>query len=293
MSKKYTMKEDLTPENLQKLESRLQLIRSKLEETAGYKDFFSTINPETDVSIPNLRFFNQKIIEYASNSDHSKLLDSNLETYFALVYGELKSIRSFQKNPGMSDKDFCNKAYESIDHFINDLRESSRKQTLLKNTTHLSTTYPQDNNQIVSHFNKLGIRRYVINTALYTGAAAAGTATVAAVAIPTIMAVVSGVECPDLSSNNSGNNYIFINNSSLCTSTSITDTAVDKATRIKSLRPISNNYDFAFKNPSTAVKNPSFLDENSRSVAIKYGSNTGKLQSNQITKGFNDGIFKK
>ena len=284
MSKKYTMKEDLTPENLQKLESRLQLIRSKLEETAGYKDFFSTINPETDVSIPNLRFFNQKIIEYASNSDHSKLLDSNLETYFALVYGELKSIRSFQKNPGMSDKDFCNKADESIDHFINDLRESSRKQTLLKNTTHLSTTHPQDNNQIVSHFNKLGIRRYVINTALYTGAATAGTAAVAAVAIPTIMAVVSGVECPDLSSNNSGNN-IFINNSSLCTSTSITDTAVDKATRIKSLRPISNNHDFAFKNPSPAVKNPSFLDENYRSVARK-------LQSTQITKRYDDGIVK-
>ena len=288
MSKKYTMKEDLTPENLQKLESRLQLIRSKLEETAGYKDFFSTINPETDVSIPNLRFFNQKIIEYASNSDHSKLLDSNLETYFALVYGELKSIRSFQKNPEMSDKDFCNKADKSIDHFINDLRESSRKQTLLKNTTHLSTTHPQDNNQIVSHFNKLGIRRYVINTALYTGAAAAGTA----VAIPTIMAVVSGVECPDLSSNNSGNN-IFINNSLLCTSTSITDTAVDKATRIKSLRPISNNHDFAFKNPSPAVKNPSFLDKNSRSVARKHdSSDTGKLQSTQITKRSNDGIFK-
>lgn len=256
------MKEDLTPENLQKLESRLQLIKSKLESMGGYEDFFSTINPEKDESIPNLRFFNQKIIEYASNPDHSKLLDSNQETYFALVYGELKSIRSFQENPGMSDRDFSNKADESIDHFINDLRESSRKQTLLKNTTHLNTTHPQENNQIVSHFNELGNRRYAINTALYTGAAVAGTAAVAAVAIPTIMAAVSGVECPDLSSNNSGNTYIFINNSSLCTSTSITDTGVDKATRIKSLRPLSDNLSFvtnpyAVINLSSAVQNQS------------------------------------
>ena len=185
------IKPNISQENLVKLEATLKAIKEELLSRNGENSeagaFFAPMDHNNSlVEFPNLKFFNEKLINYALRKKHRVRILPTEKDYLALGFAALKTIRYIQKNNSEITHDSDNNSeithdsdniLEITQDSINeeyikniakyfDHQASGRKMELIKNSTHLDLTHPEKVVEIDNTLGRLRFRRAALFAAV-------------------------------------------------------------------------------------------------------------------------------